>query len=65
MSFNDPGEPNYEIYRGVLGVGVIVRMDGHLIGVCSDETRAESLVAADVARRRRFERENPIFHMAA
>jgi hypothetical protein len=65
LSFDDPGDPVYEIYDGPLACGVYVRVDGHLVGVSADWPRARALMASDKSRRERWERENPVFHMAA
>lgn len=65
LAFNDPGDSVYEIYDGTLGCGVFVRLDGRLVGVTADWPRARALMASDAARRRRWERDNPVFHMAA
>lgn len=63
--FGDPGSPTYEVYRGVLGKGVFVRLGGHLVGVVEDRERAMSLIRSDVRIRRARERDDPVFHMAA
>lgn len=65
LSFQDPGNPRYEIYAGPLGQAFYVRLEGHLVGVARDPGHALSIMASDKARRRRFSRENPTMYMAA
>ena len=65
LSFDDPGDPDYEIYRGDLGVAVYVRHGSWLVGVVADHDEALALVTADIRRRRREQIDNPTFWLAA
>lgn len=57
LSFGDPGESRYEVYKGQLGQAIIVRMNDRLIGIAQDRTKALTLVRSDIARRRREKRD--------
>lgn len=64
-SFGDPGGTGYEVYDGPLGNAVFVRNDGHLIGIAADVRHAMRMVGSNVAARRRAQRMQPVFHLAA